>query len=204
MKTQRRDYQLEGVTYPATITYKRMKSMTMRLDTEKGTLRVSCPTYTRLSDIDAFVCKHLPRLCKKVSKKKEPYDGRNLYVFGESKEVGELEPAEVIAYYRKVGLPYVQGRVDYYKALMGISAPYKVRMRDMRRTYGSNSRATQSLTFQCRLVAFHPSIIDSVVVHELAHHYQFDHSKKFYDIVYRYCPDYDKLRKKLIHDQFEG
>ncbi|MBQ7243982.1 MAG: M48 family metallopeptidase, partial [Bacilli bacterium] len=59
-------------------------------------------------------------------------------------------------------------------------------------------------TFQCRLMAFHPSIIDSVVVHELAHHYQFDHSKKFYDIVYRYCPDYDKLRKKLIHDQFEG
>jgi len=38
-------------------------------------------------------------------------------------------------------------------------------------------------------------------VHELAHDVVSDHSKRFYELVMRYCPDYwekhDKLRKRI-------
>jgi len=199
-----RVYEYEGTRYEATVTFKRMRSLTMRYDPEKGTLRVSVPTFTALRRVDEFVLKHLPRLTKKVSKKAKNYDGQYLYVFGEKKEVGELEPQEITAYYKKIGLPYVKERVAYFSSLMGVDYPYKVRMREMKRTFGSNSRKTKTLTFQTRLMAFSPEIIDSVVVHELAHHFQFDHSPAFYAVVYAYCPDYDKLRKRLIHDRFEG
>ena len=201
---RQRTYEYQGKTYPATITYKRMRSLTLRIDQEKGTLRVSVPILTPLKAIDDFVTRSLPKIVKKVSKKKDCYDGQNLYVFGELKEVGELEPREIGPFYKKVGLPYLKKRVEEFSSLMGVDKVYKVRMREMKRTFGSNSRRTLTLTFQARLIAFAPEIIDSVVVHELAHHFVFDHSRKFYDVVYRYCPNYDQLRRKLIHDQFAG
>jgi predicted metal-dependent hydrolase len=39
--------------------------------------------------------------------------------------------------------------------------------------------------------------IDYVVIHELAHLIQLNHSKAFWEIVERYAPDYKVQRKKL-------
>ncbi|MBR1847062.1 MAG: DUF45 domain-containing protein [Bacilli bacterium] len=201
-KTIERNYLYNGVTYPAKISFKRMKNLTLRYDAEKNELRVSCPNHTYLRDIDAFVTKYLPRLLRKRKAKTPVYDGNVLYLFGLPMEVGEVTPEEIAAYYKKMGLPYVKQRVADYCSLMDIKDEYKVRLRDMKRTFGSNSRRTHTLTFQTRMMAFPKETIDSVIVHELAHHYEFNHSKAFYAIVYRYCPEYDKYRKQLIHDQF--
>ena len=38
---------------------------------------------------------------------------------------------------------------------------------------------------------------ESVVVHELCHLKEMNHSSRFYEEVYRYCPDYDRLKKWL-------
>ena len=204
MKQVRREYRYEGNIIPATITFKRMRSMTMRYNVEKGELRVSIPNGTTFKSIDDFVSRHIGRLLKGGRKKASPYQDGYLYVFGERRYVGEVEQGEITSYYKKVGLPYVSERVAYYSSLMGVAPPYRVRMREMKRTLGSNSKATHTLTFQTRLMAFSKDLIDSVIVHELAHHFQFDHSPKFYEIVYRYCPSYAQARKKIIHDQFEG
>lgn len=201
---KQRVYEYQGQSFPAMITFKRMRSLTLRYDHEKGELRVSVPTLTPMRKVDEFVEKYLPKVVKRTQRKKQVYEDGYLYVFGERKEVGELLPEEITAFYKKVGLPFVKDRVAHYSALMGIDFPYRVRMREMKRTFGSNSRKTKTLTFQTRLMAFAPAIIDSVVVHELAHHFHFDHSPAFYSAVYAYCPDYDKLRKSLIHDRFEG
>lgn len=200
--TVKRNYKYNGVIYPATITFKRKKNLSLRFDPEKQLLKISVPLRTTYKTIDDFVSRYIGKLVHAKPRKKSPYEEGFLYVFGEKVEVGELEPGEVMGYYKKIGLPYCQGRVEELAKLMGVDEPYKVRMRDMKRTLGSNSRATKTLTFQCRLMAFSKEIIDSVIVHELAHHFHFDHSKKFYQVVYRYCPDYNILRKNLIHDEF--
>ena len=201
---KKRVYEYEGKTIPATITYKRMRSLRLRYVPDEGSLRISVPYGTLMMSIDHFVTKYLPKVLKKVDRKKQNYDGRYLYLFGQKVEVGELEPGEDLKIYKKKGLEYLNEKVPYYSSLMGVNPPYKIRMRNTKRTYGSNSRRTHTLSFQLRLMAFAPSIIDSVIVHELAHHFHFDHSKNFYATVYAYCPDYAKLRKKLIHDEFEG
>ncbi|MDD7270212.1 MAG: M48 family metallopeptidase [Treponema sp.] len=38
-------------------------------------------------------------------------------------------------------------------------------------------------------------VLDSVVVHELCHRRQMNHSKAFYAEVYKLCPNYDRLDK---------
>ena len=79
---------------------------------------------------------------------------------------------------------------------------YKVTLKDMRTRFGSNSKHTKTLHFAYVLIHYSFDIIDSVIVHELAHILVYDHSKKFYDVVYKYCPDYDIYRKKLIKGEF--
>ena len=42
-----------------------------------------------------------------------------------------------------------------------------------------------------------PQVIDSIVVHELCHRKEMNHSKRFYDEVYKAFPEYDKWNKWL-------
>ncbi len=42
-----------------------------------------------------------------------------------------------------------------------------------------------------------PEVLDSVVVHELCHRKQMNHSKRFYAEVYKAYPEYDKWNKWL-------
>ena len=197
-------YRYQDRSIPAMITFKKMRTMTMRYDAEREMLKVSVPRFTTGSKVDAFVMEHLPRLLARVKKKVSPYDGKYLYVLGKPVEVGEIDEEEIEKILKKAALEYLPSRVAELEALMGVNPPYKVRVRKMKRTLGSNSRKTHTLTFQVRLFAFTPEIVDSVIVHELAHHFAFDHSDKFYAVVYRYCPDYATLRKKLIHDRYAG
>lgn len=117
---KQRVYEYQGQSFPAMITFKRMRSLTLRYDHEKGELRVSVPTLTPMRKVDEFVEKYLPKVVKRTQRKKQVYEDGYLYVFGERKEVGELLPEEITAFYKKVGLPFVKDRVAHYSALMGI------------------------------------------------------------------------------------
>lgn len=92
---------------------------------------------------------------------------------------------------------YIYSRVLEYTKIMDIPFLYKVRVQKMKSRLGSNSKATNTLNFTLKLIHFSKEAIDSVIVHELAHYFKFDHSKEFYDIVYKYCPNYDKLNKEF-------
>ena len=85
---------------------------------------------------------------------------------------------------------------------MGIAKPYKVRVRKMRTRYGSNAYSTHSITYSSILMHYTLDVVDSVIVHELAHDKVRNHSDKFYKVVYNYCPDYKALHKRLRKGEF--
>lgn len=203
---KKRIYALDGTTYEATITYKRMRSLTMRMGKEKNAIRISVPYGTTLGEIDDFVKSHLSRLLKKVEKRStlgQEEDGF-IHFLGQKAEVGDLTLEERKALFKERALGIFQSRVDYYAPLMGIpEGKYKVKVRDMKSRYGVNSRKTNSITFQLDLIQYALPTIDSVVVHELAHHYVFNHSDAFYKIVLKYCPDYWDKRRKLLQKDYE-
>lgn len=58
------------------------------------------------------------------------------------------------------------------------------------------------IKFNWRLVMLKQSVIDFVICHELAHIKEMNHSKKFYEILEYYCPNWKEERKILKEMSF--
>lgn len=107
----------------------------------------------------------------------------------------ELRRAAVIGWYRQFALHYLEGRVAYFAPLMGLK-PAKIGVGGAKKRWGScNSKG--SIRFSYRLIVAPPEAVDYVVVHELAHLKQMNHSAAFYSIIRRVLPDYKKLAAVL-------
>lgn len=193
----KRNYLYESTLYEGTITRKRIRSLILRADPLHHKIRVSAPLLTSDKAIDDFVSKHLPRLLKRITILPSPSDATSTYIFGQKQEITFLDHAEEVAYLKKIGLPYLEEKVRHYESIMGIAKPYKIHIRDMKSRYGSNSKKTHSLCFASVLFHYSPAIIDSVIVHELAHDKERNHGKAFYKVVYTYCPYYKEAHRKL-------
>ena len=86
-------------------------------------------------------------------------------------------------------------RVAYYAPLVGVTYG-RITIRNQRTRWGSCS-AKGNLNFNCLLMCMPLPVIDSVVVHELCHRLEMNHSPRFYREVYRVYPEYDRWHRWL-------
>lgn len=211
MHTNVFEVELEGQQYQVFVTYKFQRNAYLRY--KKGAFYVTCPSLTSKKRILDFVYKAAPKLLKKVKKEEQKHysieDGY-IYLFGkrfglkisdkfwiEENTVFTKNNEDLIKNLRKLLVKYLEESVQKYERLMGITKPYQISVKKMSTRYGSNSQKTHRLHFQIDLVHFSYEIIDSVVVHELAHEFYRNHQKCFYSFVLKYCPNYYELKKKL-------
>lgn len=108
--------------------------------------------------------------------------------------VSELKPA-IAKLYRKAGKPWLKQRLDNWSRVMGISYG-ELKFSSALRRWGSCS-PEGNINISWYLLFAPVEAIDYVLVHELAHRVEFNHSKAFWAVVERYVPDY-KIRKKLL------
>ena len=102
---------------------------------------------------------------------------------------------EQVKLLKKTAKSVLSDKVIYYSSLMGVE-PAKVTITSARKRFGScNSKG--NICFSYRLMLYPDEAIDYVVVHELAHLAELNHSKSFYDIVRHVLPDY-KEREKIL------
>ena len=92
-------------------------------------------------------------------------------------------------------LKVVPERVKHYAPLVGVTYG-RITIRNQRSKWGSCS-SKGNLNFNCLLMLAPPEVLDSVVVHELCHRKEMNHSDKFYAEVLRVFPDYLKWDKWL-------
>ena len=90
---------------------------------------------------------------------------------------------------------YIPERVRYFAPLVGVTYG-RITIRNQKTRWGSCSQKG-NLNFNCLLMLTPPEVIDSVVVHELCHRLELNHSKRFYDEVYRVMPDYSRWDRWL-------
>ncbi|MBU0687922.1 MAG: M48 family metallopeptidase [Gammaproteobacteria bacterium] len=101
----------------------------------------------------------------------------------------------VTQWYREQALQVFRECVAHFAPLMEVS-PQVVRLSSARTQWGScNARGVVSLNWH--LVKLSLPLIDYVVIHELAHLKEMNHSAAFWRVVESACPDYLELRKQL-------
>lgn len=75
----------------------------------------------------------------------------------------------------------------------------KVAVKRMKTRWGSCS-SKRRLSFNYKLMYFNAKTIDYVIIHELCHLNEMNHSKKFWNTVESFVPDYKTLRKQLNYN----
>lgn len=62
--------------------------------------------------------------------------------------------------------------------------------------WGSCS-SKKHLSLNLELIKLAPDIVDYVIVHELAHTIELNHSRAFWNLVHKHCPDYPQKKSRL-------
>ncbi len=92
-------------------------------------------------------------------------------------------------------LKVIPQRVRYFAKLIGVDYG-RITIRNQISRWGSCS-SKGNLNFNCLLMLTPEAIRDSVIVHELAHLIEMNHSPRFYQIVRSVYPQYDNCHKWL-------
>lgn len=92
----------------------------------------------------------------------------------------------------------VPQRVRHFAGLVGVSCR-SVMLRFQRTRWGSCS-STGNLSFNCLLMMAPPEVLDYVVVHELCHRREMNHSPRFWAEVERVCPEW-RVRRRWLREQ---
>ncbi len=113
------------------------------------------------------------------------------------KSSGKIQK-QIEEFLKKTAHRYLATRTALLAKKMGVT--YKnLALRQQASRWGSCS-SRGNLNFNWRLVHYKPEIIDYVIIHELAHLIELNHSKKFWEIVKKYDSQYllhkGELRKR--------
>ena len=72
-----------------------------------------------------------------------------------------------------------------------------LKIRTMKTRWGVYNRKNHTITLNSKLIEYDIEKIDYVIIHELSHIIHFNHSKSFWNLVSKYCPNYKKIRKEM-------
>ncbi len=101
------------------------------------------------------------------------------------------------AEHRNRAFVFVQDRVAHFQPHYGVS--YRaINIKNQKTRWGSCSRKG-NLNFNYKLLFISPEVADYVIVHELCHLREFNHSPKFWRLVAETMPLYRELRRSLRH-----
>ncbi len=107
---------------------------------------------------------------------------------------GLLEPA-LEQWYRAEAARVITERVDRLSSRMGIDYR-RIGIRGQKTRWGSCSRK-KNLSFNWKLIMAPEPVVEYVVIHELLHLKEMNHSKRFWELVARYCPGWREHKKWL-------
>lgn len=154
---------------------------------------VRAPMYAPQSDIErilrekeGWIQKHIEKIREQEAKKKE--------IQGESVE-SEYLTNEDIKKLADKALQHIPKRVSYFAKQIGVTYG-KITIRNQKTRWGSCS-SKGNLNFNCLLMLTPSEVIDYVVVHELCHRKEMNHSVAFWAEVEKVIPDYKEQVKWL-------
>lgn len=205
---------------------KRTNNKNMYLKIKNDDIIISAPNSISEENIKSFISEHIEKfsnyLDKKIANKlisiKESYvylqgvkrkyivltgfsklsltnKGKQLYIHTHSGQEKEVEDA-IKQFLKEDLLKYISNTIIGFEKKMDIPK-HTLRVVYKTSTWGTNLCGKYKLSFSSKLSHYRREIIDYVIIHELAHTIEGNHSKEFWKIVEKYIPNYKSLKKEL-------
>ena len=159
-----------------------------------------------LKDNYTSICKMIDRFEKKIKRNNSFYlfgnryniiynddkmfiDKDNIYV-KDDKELNRW----LNKYIKDVFLVHLKYWYDKYEEVIPVP---NLKIRKMKTRWGVCNTKNYNVTLNSELYKYDIECLDYVIVHELSHFIEPNHSKKFWNQVGKYYPNYKDIRKKL-------
>ncbi len=169
------------------VEYSGRKSISLTV--KDNTVCVKAPFFTPRFIIDKFVHKHRDWIEIRLNKAIE-YDELNKYLTDDS--IRKLKVAAKV---------YFKAELKKYSSIMNIKYG-SMKITSAEHRFGSCS-AKGNICFSYRLMLYPVEAREYVVVHELAHIIEMNHSSRFYAIIQATLPDWKQRRNLLKNINYE-
>lgn len=130
-----------------------------------------------------------------ASFEKKELKENEFYYLGEIKTIDEFSIKDLDKFYKEEIKKYIPNLVDKYSKLMNLY-PTSISYRKNKRTWGS-CNFKNGLNFNILLMKYPIRIMEYIVIHELSHIEHKNHSKRFWNLVEKFCPEYKKIEKEF-------
>lgn len=205
--------QLGKYEVPLEIIRKKNKNIYFRFN-EEGTLIVTCNRFVSEKELRNLIIQNEKSLLRMYEKyMKELEKAKQFYYLGKpytlvyDEKVKDVEIKENFIYARdskkleqwqkKECMKIFEERVNVLLRHFSNLPLFTLKIRKMKTRWGVNNVTKRIVTLNSELLRKDVDLIDYVIIHELCHFYEANHSNKFwYQVSLRY-PDYKMARKRL-------
>ena len=165
----------------------RRKTLGLQIESS-GDVLVRAPFYASDKQIELFVLQHLDWI--QTQRRKQLQKQAAL------RTVKKMTPQQFVRL-KTLARKLAQERISYYAPKVGVA--YRVSRLSIRcqKTKWGSCTSDGNISINCLLALAPREVFDSVIVHELCHLLEMNHSKRFYGHVLRVFPEYRKWNKWL-------
>ncbi|MGL4616719.1 MAG: M48 family metallopeptidase [Mycoplasmoidaceae bacterium] len=203
-----------------TVAYKNVKNMTLKV---KDTIQVVAPFYICKEEINNFIYKNIDKLLfvleKKTNNKYFNYKKNMIRMMGENYEIlvnisnskstwkiignsiymnlKSIDDKELVLrrIFKKKAEEYLKNRLDEISNLTGIKYN-SINFKWMTAKWGYCDNRN-NIVISTKTIILDENMIDYILVHELCHTIEHNHSKKFWLLVSKIIPNYREIIKKI-------
>ena len=165
------------------------RSFAIEIDRDKK-IKVRVPRRASKAQIEGLLKEKQDWILRTLDK----IDKRNAIEKSEENQIEKLEPEEVKKL-KKEARNHLASLTEYWAEKIGVSYG-RISIRGQKTRWGSCS-SKGNLNYNYLLVLCPDDVIEYVVIHELCHRIYMNHSKRFWEKIEEFCPNYRQARKWL-------
>ena len=208
------NFQIDNLYYPVEVIRKKNKNTYIRVKSG-NVISVTTNRWVTDRQIEKLLKENEKVLKKMLIKcQKEEEKKNNFYILGQAYDiivVSGIDKIEISVnkvftptkrklelWYAKEMKKIFEERLFFWYETFEENIPTpKLKIRNMKTRWGVCNIKDNSVTLNSKLMEYDITKLDYVIIHELSHFKHFNHSKEFWTLVSKYCPNYKQVRKAL-------
>ncbi len=190
---------LDQLSMPAVLK-RRTRSNRISLRVDEAGLRINAGKHIPTTEIEKFVQKKSAWINKQWRKYELVLKEDGCLHLGELKPLEFFENINLENFYKDETRRIIEGLLEIHNEDNKYNIN-QVFIKNQKTRWGSCS-SEGNLNFNWRLAMAPTEVIEYVVIHELCHRIEMNHSKEFWRLVQERCPDFKKHKAWLKRNQF--